>query len=141
GAGVAGGVAGWPALGGRVRGRPRPGSWPDGAGRAARRRGAERTPGLARRGVPGHHRRPGGRGIADRRCGPAAARPRPGPRSPGERPVSQLDPPPGAARAPFRPGDRVQMTDSTGRTRTIVQRPDATYHTPRVVAAHGELLR
>src|SRR5690606_8158312 len=121
-------------------GGQRAGCDPRGAGRAARGRGAESAPGLARRGVPGHQRRPGGRGVADRRCGPAAARPRPGPRSPGERPVSQLDPPPGAARGPFRPGDRVQLTDPKGRTRTIVLRPGATYHTHRGVVAHDELL-
>lgn len=54
--------------------------------------------------------------------------------------MSQLDPPPGAARGPFRPGDRVQLTDPKGRTRTIVLRPGATYHTHRGVVAHDELL-
>jgi len=43
-------------------------------------------------------------------------------------------------RGPFRPGDRVQLTDPKGRTRLVVLRPGATHHTHRGAIEHDKLL-
>src|SRR5262245_32474228 len=41
---------------------------------------------------------------------------------------------------PFRPGDRVQLTDPKGRMHTIVLEPGQTYHTHRGGVAHDDLI-
>src|SRR6476620_9887250 len=41
---------------------------------------------------------------------------------------------------PFRPGDRVQLTDPKGRMHTIVLEPGKSYHTHRGALAHDELI-
>ncbi|HKD97721.1 MAG TPA: tRNA (adenine-N1)-methyltransferase [Micromonosporaceae bacterium] len=41
---------------------------------------------------------------------------------------------------PFRPGDRVQLTDPKGRMHTIVLEPGQTYHTHRGGLAHDDLI-
>jgi tRNA (adenine57-N1/adenine58-N1)-methyltransferase len=43
-------------------------------------------------------------------------------------------------RGPFAAGDRVQLTDPKGRTRTIVLQPGAAYHTHRGIVEHDKLL-
>lgn len=50
------------------------------------------------------------------------------------------DPPTGATSGPFAAGDRVQLTDPKGRTRTIVLTPGGTYHTQHGTIAHDQLL-
>ncbi|PZM97663.1 MAG: SAM-dependent methyltransferase [Actinobacteria bacterium] len=48
---------------------------------------------------------------------------------------------PGAAvRGPFRPGDRVQLTDPKGRTHTIVLEPGKAFHSHRGVLPHDSLI-
>ncbi|HEX6498179.1 MAG TPA: tRNA (adenine-N1)-methyltransferase [Micromonosporaceae bacterium] len=45
-----------------------------------------------------------------------------------------------ARRGPFRPGDRVQLTDPKGRMHTLVLEPGKVYHTHRGGLAHDELI-
>jgi tRNA (adenine57-N1/adenine58-N1)-methyltransferase catalytic subunit len=45
-----------------------------------------------------------------------------------------------ARRGPFRPGDRVQLTDSKGRMHTVVLEPGKAYHTHRGALAHDALI-
>ncbi|GGM62532.1 SAM-dependent methyltransferase [Longimycelium tulufanense] len=44
------------------------------------------------------------------------------------------------ASGPFRPGDRVQLTDPKGRRYTVVLEPGGEYHTHRGVLAHDDLI-
>jgi tRNA (adenine57-N1/adenine58-N1)-methyltransferase len=43
-------------------------------------------------------------------------------------------------RGPFRPGDRVQLTDPKGRMHTLVLEPGRVYHTHRGALAHDDLI-
>jgi tRNA (adenine57-N1/adenine58-N1)-methyltransferase catalytic subunit len=43
-------------------------------------------------------------------------------------------------RGPFRPGDRVQLTDPKGRMKTITLEPGKTFHTHRGVLPHDDLI-
>ncbi|HEV2087968.1 MAG TPA: tRNA (adenine-N1)-methyltransferase [Cryptosporangiaceae bacterium] len=45
-----------------------------------------------------------------------------------------------ARRGPFRPGDRVQLTDPKGRLHTIVLEPGRHFHTHRGAVAHDDLI-
>ena len=44
------------------------------------------------------------------------------------------------ASGPFRPGDRVQLTDPKGRRHTVLLQPGAQYHTHRGALAHDDLI-
>jgi tRNA (adenine57-N1/adenine58-N1)-methyltransferase catalytic subunit len=43
-------------------------------------------------------------------------------------------------RGPFRPGDRVQLTDPKGRMHTIVLEPGKEFHTHRGILTHDDLI-
>src|SRR5947207_11108386 len=45
-----------------------------------------------------------------------------------------------ARRGPFRPGDRVQLTDPKGRLHTVVLEPGRSFHTHRGAIAHNDLI-
>jgi hypothetical protein len=45
-----------------------------------------------------------------------------------------------ARRGPFQAGDRVQLTDPKGRSRTIELRSGGSYHTHRGIVEHDKLL-
>jgi tRNA (adenine57-N1/adenine58-N1)-methyltransferase len=45
-----------------------------------------------------------------------------------------------ARRGPFRPGDRVQLTDPKGRMHTVVLEPGKSFHTHRGALAHDDLI-
>lgn len=47
---------------------------------------------------------------------------------------------PAAARGPFGPGDRVQLTDPKGRRYTVLLEPGGQYHTHRGAVSHDELI-
>jgi tRNA (adenine57-N1/adenine58-N1)-methyltransferase len=47
---------------------------------------------------------------------------------------------PPARRGPFRPGDRVQLTDPKGRLHTVVLEPGRVFHTHRGGVAHDDLI-
>ncbi len=47
---------------------------------------------------------------------------------------------PSARRGPFRPGDRVQLTDPKGRLHTVVLEPGRVFHTHRGGVAHDDLI-
>ncbi len=49
-------------------------------------------------------------------------------------------PGPAARRGPFRPGDRIQLTDPKGRTKTITLEPGKVFHTHRGVLPHDDLI-
>jgi tRNA (adenine57-N1/adenine58-N1)-methyltransferase len=46
----------------------------------------------------------------------------------------------GRASGPFRPGDRVQLTDPKGRLHTVVLEPGRAFHTHRGAVAHDDLI-
>ncbi len=48
--------------------------------------------------------------------------------------------PPGTGRGPFRPGERVQLTDPKGRMHTLVLEPGRDFHTHRGAVAHDDLI-
>jgi len=54
-------------------------------------------------------------------------------------PVTDEEPVPASLR-PFRPGDRVQLTDPKGRMHTVVLEPGRAYHTHRGAVAHDALI-
>ncbi|MGH3787569.1 MAG: tRNA (adenine-N1)-methyltransferase, partial [Pseudonocardiaceae bacterium] len=45
-----------------------------------------------------------------------------------------------SASGPFRPGDRVQLTDPKGRRHTVLLEPGAQFHTHRGALAHDDLI-
>jgi tRNA (adenine57-N1/adenine58-N1)-methyltransferase catalytic subunit len=55
-------------------------------------------------------------------------------------PTTVVDTPVPAHRGPFRPGDRVQLTDPKGRMHTIVLEPGKAYHTHRGALEHDALI-
>jgi tRNA (adenine57-N1/adenine58-N1)-methyltransferase len=73
---------------------------------------------------------PAGRSGAGEFAGPAGADPAP------ERHSHQPDRP----ADPFRPGDRVQLTDPKGRLHTVVLEPGRAFHTHRGAVAHDDIL-
>src|SRR5690242_15722259 len=54
--------------------------------------------------------------------------------------TATTDPAVPAHRGPFRPGDRVQLTDPKGRMHTIVLEPGRSFHTHRGALEHDDLL-
>jgi tRNA (adenine57-N1/adenine58-N1)-methyltransferase len=52
----------------------------------------------------------------------------------------ELDEPQPAHRGPFRPGDRVQLTDPKGRMHTVVLEPGKAFHTHRGAIEHDALI-
>jgi tRNA (adenine57-N1/adenine58-N1)-methyltransferase catalytic subunit len=57
----------------------------------------------------------------------------------GQDPTDQ-DPLAGRPGGPFRPGDRVQLTDPKGRLHTVVLEPGRSFHTHRGAIAHDDLI-
>src|SRR6185369_4801399 len=104
--------------------------------------GRDRGHGGARRRQRQPGRRPAGdRGRGCHRCAARRRRHR-GARVQGESvSVSAAVPVAGHAHSgPFRPGDRVQLTDPKGRMHTIVLEPGSVYHTHRGGVLHDDLI-